>query len=188
MPDSSGAAVSTAGLLVLFPVGAAALGAGVAAWRRPGPQLTSGIQHFAAGVVFAALAGEVLPDLRRAGSSRGGPARVQRRGRGVRSDRKHPPEQQRPDHQRREHEPRFVARPKVRAQLRRNFPRRLHRQKSQWRQRERDGNPRRDPKRHRMDSKNHAAPLPRESATPRFRSESPAENPGKISTLSARAT
>lgn len=60
-------AVGTAGLLVLFPVGAAAVGAGVAAWRRPGPQLTSGIQHFAAGVVFAALAGEVLPDLRREG-------------------------------------------------------------------------------------------------------------------------
>ena len=67
MPVSPGVAVSTAGLLVLFPVGAAALGAGVAAWRRPGAQLTSGIQHFAAGVVFAALAGEVLPDLRREG-------------------------------------------------------------------------------------------------------------------------
>jgi len=67
MPVTSGAAVSTAGLLVLFPVGAAALGAGVTAWRRPGPQLTSGIQHFAAGVVLAALAGEVLPDLRREG-------------------------------------------------------------------------------------------------------------------------
>ena len=67
MSVTSGAAVSTAGLLVLFPVGAAAVGAGVAAWRRPGPQVTSGIQHFAAGVVFAALAGEVLPDLRREG-------------------------------------------------------------------------------------------------------------------------
>lgn len=64
MPVTPGAAVSTAALLVLFPVGAAALGAGVAVWRQPGPQLTSGIQHFAAGVVFAALAGEVLPDLR----------------------------------------------------------------------------------------------------------------------------
>ena len=64
---SSGAAVGTAALLVLFPVAAAGIGAGVAAWRRPGPQLTSGIQHFAAGVVFAALAGEVLPDLRREG-------------------------------------------------------------------------------------------------------------------------
>jgi ZIP family zinc transporter len=31
------------------------------------PQLTSAIQHFAAGVVFAALAGEVLPELRREG-------------------------------------------------------------------------------------------------------------------------
>ncbi len=64
MPITPGAAVGTAGLLVLFPVGAAALGAGVAAWRRPGPQLTSGIQHFAGGVVLSALAGEVLPDLR----------------------------------------------------------------------------------------------------------------------------
>lgn len=67
MTLASGAAVSTATLLVMFPVGAAAFGAGVAAWRRPGPQLTSAIQHFAAGVVLAALAGEVLPDLRREG-------------------------------------------------------------------------------------------------------------------------
>lgn len=67
MALSSGATVSTAALLVLFPVGAAAVGAGVAAWRRPGPQLTSAIQHFAAGVVLAALAGEVLPDLRSEG-------------------------------------------------------------------------------------------------------------------------
>lgn len=57
-------AVVTAGRLVLFPVGAAAAGAALAAWRAPGDKLTSGVQHFAAGVVFAALAGEVLPDLR----------------------------------------------------------------------------------------------------------------------------
>lgn len=67
MAVSPGAAASTAALLVLFPVSAAAVGAGAAAWRRPGPKLTSAIQHFAAGVVFAALAGEVLPDLRREG-------------------------------------------------------------------------------------------------------------------------
>lgn len=67
MPTPSAAAVSTAALLVLFPVAAAAVGASVAAWRRPGPQLTSAIQHLAAGVVLAALAAEVLPDLRREG-------------------------------------------------------------------------------------------------------------------------
>lgn len=60
-------AVGQAALLVLFPVTAAGVGAGVAAWRRPGPRLTSGVQHFAAGVVMAALAGEVLPELRAQG-------------------------------------------------------------------------------------------------------------------------
>ncbi len=55
--------VAKAALLVLFPVLAAAAGAALAAIRRPGPKLTSGIQHFAAGVVFAAVAGEILPDL-----------------------------------------------------------------------------------------------------------------------------
>jgi len=49
---------------VLFPIGAAAIGSGVASLRPPGPRLSSAIQHFAAGVVFAAVAGEVLPDLR----------------------------------------------------------------------------------------------------------------------------
>jgi ZIP family zinc transporter len=49
--------------LTLFPIGAVILGAIVAAWRQPGPQLVSAIQHFAAGVVFAALASELLPNL-----------------------------------------------------------------------------------------------------------------------------
>lgn len=57
-------AVGTAATLVLFPIGAAGIGAGVASLRPPGPRLSSAIQHFAAGVVFAAVAGEVLPDLR----------------------------------------------------------------------------------------------------------------------------
>ncbi len=59
--------VAQAALLVAFPVAAAAGGAGLAGWRPPGPRLTSAIQHFAAGVVLAALAGEVLPDLRSEG-------------------------------------------------------------------------------------------------------------------------
>jgi ZIP family zinc transporter len=43
------------------PVAAAALSGGVAAVRSPGPRLTSALQHFAAGVVFAAAAIELLP-------------------------------------------------------------------------------------------------------------------------------
>jgi len=60
----SGDAVGKAALLVLFPIAAAVFGATVAAWRPPGKKATSAIQHFAAGVVFAAVAGEVLPDIR----------------------------------------------------------------------------------------------------------------------------
>jgi len=56
--------VATAAGLVTFPIAATVIGAGVAAVRRPGPKVTSAVQHFAAGVVFAAVAGEVLPDLR----------------------------------------------------------------------------------------------------------------------------
>lgn len=60
----SDGAVAKASLLVLFPVAAAVIGATVAALRPPGAKTTSAIQHFAAGVVFAAVAGEVLPDIR----------------------------------------------------------------------------------------------------------------------------
>lgn len=59
--------VGQAALLVSFPVAAAAVGAGVATVKQPGPRLISAIQHFAAGVVIAALAGEVLPGLRQEG-------------------------------------------------------------------------------------------------------------------------
>ncbi|MCI3130768.1 ZIP family metal transporter [Phenylobacterium aquaticum] len=52
----------------LIPVGAAVVGGGVAVWRQPGPTLVSTIQHFAAGVVFAAAAGEILPDVMHGGS------------------------------------------------------------------------------------------------------------------------
>lgn len=57
-------AVPQAGLLTAFPVGAAAIGAGAAAFRQPQPATMSAVQHFAAGVVVAAVVGEVLPDLR----------------------------------------------------------------------------------------------------------------------------
>jgi ZIP family zinc transporter len=55
-------------VFTLAPVLASVTGAGITAWRRPGPQLVSAIQHFAAGVVFAAAAGEILPDLKHAGA------------------------------------------------------------------------------------------------------------------------
>lgn len=40
------------------------LGTLVAVWRPPGKKVVAAVQHFAAGVVIAALAGEVLPDLK----------------------------------------------------------------------------------------------------------------------------
>ena len=46
-----------------IPVVAAVLGGVVAAFRPPGRRLRSVIQHFAGGVVFAAVAGELLPEL-----------------------------------------------------------------------------------------------------------------------------
>ncbi len=45
------------------PVLAAGVGASVAVIRRPSLGVTSAIQHFAAGVVFAAAAAEILPDV-----------------------------------------------------------------------------------------------------------------------------
>lgn len=60
--------VGQATVLVAFPVAASAVGSVIAVLRRPGPRLVSAIQHFAAGVVVAALAGEVLPGLRQEGN------------------------------------------------------------------------------------------------------------------------
>jgi ZIP family zinc transporter len=52
----------------LIPVFAAVAGSLYAAIRRPGPNAISAVQHFAAGVVFAAAAGELLPGLMHRGS------------------------------------------------------------------------------------------------------------------------
>ncbi|MGB0969470.1 MAG: ZIP family metal transporter [Mycobacterium sp.] len=60
--------VTTAAALVAFPVLAAITGSVVAVLRKPSAALVSGVQHLAAGVVVAAVAGEVLPDLRERGS------------------------------------------------------------------------------------------------------------------------
>ncbi|NHN57306.1 ZIP family metal transporter [Calidifontibacter sp. DB0510] len=60
--------VSRAAVLVAFPVVAAAIGAAITAVRRPSARVVAGVQHFAAGVVIAALVGEVLPDLQHQGN------------------------------------------------------------------------------------------------------------------------
>ena len=54
--------------ITLIPWAALVLGAIVTAWRRPGPLTASAVQHLAAGVVFAAAAGEVLPSLKHEGA------------------------------------------------------------------------------------------------------------------------
>ncbi len=48
---------------VAFPVLAGFAGGLMAAFQPPGPRLASAVQHFAAGVVFAAVAGEILPGM-----------------------------------------------------------------------------------------------------------------------------
>lgn len=59
--------MSTAPLEILkfaaIPVSAMVVGGAVAAHREPSAQVRSTIQHFAAGVVLAAVAGEVVPEL-----------------------------------------------------------------------------------------------------------------------------
>lgn len=48
----------------LIPVITVLLGSIFAVWRRPGPKLVSAVQHMAAGVVFAAAAAEILPQVK----------------------------------------------------------------------------------------------------------------------------
>ena len=47
----------------MLAVVAALLGGVIAVYRAPGPQMESNVQHFAAGVVTAAVAAELLPDV-----------------------------------------------------------------------------------------------------------------------------
>jgi ZIP family zinc transporter len=58
MPDF----VRTVAVYALFPALAIVVGAVLAAFRPPSPRMRSVFQHAAAGVVFAAVAGEVLPE------------------------------------------------------------------------------------------------------------------------------
>ena len=50
-------------LLSMLPVVTTAAGAVVATMRTPGARVRSGVQHFAAGVVFSVVAVELLPDV-----------------------------------------------------------------------------------------------------------------------------
>src|SRR5680860_1250134 len=59
----TGSELGTVGLLVVFPVLAAIIGAVVAALRRPSARLTGGMQYFAAGAVLAVIALDLLPGL-----------------------------------------------------------------------------------------------------------------------------
>lgn len=52
----------------LIPVILTLIAAAIATRFQPGPRLVSAIQHFAAGVVFAAAAGEILPDVKHGGA------------------------------------------------------------------------------------------------------------------------
>lgn len=51
----------------LVPLLALVIGAFATTFGEPGPRLRSGIQHLAAGVVFAAAASEILPDVQHGG-------------------------------------------------------------------------------------------------------------------------
>jgi len=52
----------------IIPVLAVLIGALVSVWRRPGEAVVAGVQHLAAGVVFAAAAAEILPQVLHGGS------------------------------------------------------------------------------------------------------------------------
>ena len=61
--------MNTQGLLyTLIPIAALVVGALTTTIAKPKPGLQSGVQHFAAGVVFAAAAAEILPDVMHGGS------------------------------------------------------------------------------------------------------------------------
>ena len=54
--------------ITLIPAALAILATAVALKQQPGARMVSAIQHFAAGVIFAAAAGEILPDVIHGGS------------------------------------------------------------------------------------------------------------------------
>jgi len=60
--------VTGAWAFTLIPAAATVLGAAIAIWRSPGRVVVAAVQHLAAGVVFAAAATEILPDIKHEGS------------------------------------------------------------------------------------------------------------------------
>tara|TARA_R110000822_G_scaffold118286_1_gene250977 strand:+ start:958 stop:1254 length:297 start_codon:yes stop_codon:yes gene_type:complete len=60
--------MTPAWIYTLIPATVAILGAIVAVNVRPGPVIVSAVQHFAAGVVFAAAAAEIMPDVVHSGA------------------------------------------------------------------------------------------------------------------------
>ncbi len=56
--------MTSAVLYTLLPAAATVIGAAVALYRRPGAATMRVIHHFTAGIVFAAAATEILPDLK----------------------------------------------------------------------------------------------------------------------------
>ena len=56
--------LTTVLLYALLPVAAVILGGVIAAFRPPGARMRSAVQHFAAGIVFAAIALELLPEIK----------------------------------------------------------------------------------------------------------------------------
>lgn len=61
--------MTQAWIYTLVPAVLAVMAAWIAGYFRPDPLTVSAIQHFAAGVVFAAAAGEILPDIKHQGSA-----------------------------------------------------------------------------------------------------------------------
>lgn len=61
--------MTDAWIYTLAPAILAVIASWIAVSIRPGPLTISAIQHFAAGVVFAAAAGEILPDIKHQGSA-----------------------------------------------------------------------------------------------------------------------
>jgi ZIP family zinc transporter len=61
--ETTGAAAKTL-VACVVPIAAAVTGSAWAAWRPPGAKARSAIQHFAAGLVFAVAATELVPDLK----------------------------------------------------------------------------------------------------------------------------
>ncbi|GHE03984.1 transporter [Defluviimonas sp. 20V17] len=61
--------MTAAWIYTLVPMLLGLTAASISVWVRPGPLAISAIQHFAAGVVFAAAAGEILPDIKHQGSA-----------------------------------------------------------------------------------------------------------------------